>query len=149
MNSQTNPNTPPPAPADLPKAPEETPFEKLRKSTVGFPSDAKISAWKAQAPGGRLKVFSPDGVRVFILRGLSGLELASIHNNVPKNASNPDAEVQIAAAAKCTLFTSAGPLTEEALRTGPAGLSESLFAFVQNLSDFYDPVQLFNLSMEL
>ena len=149
MNSQQNPNAPPPTAADQSAAPEETAFDKLRKSTVGFPSDAKISGWKAQAPGGRLKVFSPDGARVFILRGLSGLELSSIHNNIPKNASNPDSEVQIASVAKCTLFTSAGPLTEEALRTGPAGLPESLFAIVQNLSDFYDPVQLFNFSMEL
>ena len=146
MNQQTQRNAPD---AAAPGAPEETPLDKLRRTTVGYPSEAKLSAWKAQAPGGRLKIFCPDGGRVFILRGLSGLELAGIHAAVPKNSSNPDADVQIASVARCTLFCSGGELSEEALRTGPAGLPESLFAIVQNLSDFYDPVQLFNCSMEL
>ena len=149
MNMQTHQSTSDAAAAAPPDSPEESPFDKLRNSTAGYPSASKIASWKAQAPGGRLKIFSPDGVRVFILRGLSGLELSAIHGGIPKNSSNPDADVQIASVARCTLFTSAGELTEEGLRTGPAGLPESLFAIVQNLSDFYDPVQLFNFSMEL
>lgn len=143
MNSQVPAST-----GDAPEKPK-SPLEQLKESTSNFPSDAKIQSWKAQAPGGRVKIFSPDGSRVFILRGFSGLELSTWQTRVMKNATDPDREVQLMAVAACTLFCSFGSLDEETLRTGPAGLPESLFSLIQNLSDFYDPVSLFNYSMEL
>ena len=142
--------TPDTQPPQSGQAPEENPFNALRRSIPNFPSDAKIAMWKQQAPGARVKLFCPDGRRVFFMRGLSGLELAQIQElPIVKSSKDPDREVQIAACAKCLLWTNVGDLDENSFRTGPAGLAESLFAVIQNLSDFYDPVQLFNCSLEL
>lgn len=113
------------------------------------PSPAKIESVKRESPGGRVKIFSPDGKRVFLLRGLSGIELAEIHGKVHKNATNPDYEIQLMSCEKALVWSSFGKLTSEDFRIGPAGLPESLFALVQNLSDFYDPMQLFQFSAEL
>src|ERR1044072_5179279 len=119
-------------------APSKSPFQQLRDSIAGFPSDQQVAMWKSQVPGGRIKCFCPDGKRVFFLRGLSGLELSQIQNAIPQNAKDPDAEIEITGSAHCLLWTNVGALDAEALRTGPAGLPKTLFAVVQNLSDFYD-----------
>jgi hypothetical protein len=134
-------------------APELSPFEQLRAATPDFPNDARLASWKSTAPGGRIKLFCPDGKRVFFLRAVSGMELSKIQSEIIANAKNPDYEVQVATVTLCTLWCNVGDaqhrIDDGMLRTGPAGLPESLWAVIQNLSDFYEPVQLYNFSMEL
>jgi hypothetical protein len=132
---------------------EKSPFDLLRESTPGFPSNERIAAWKVQVPGNRIKMFCPDGKRVYFLRGLSGIEFATVNKQVAaSNFENPELEVALIASAKCTLWTNTsanGTLDEAVLRSGAAGLPSALFDVVQNLSDFYSPQQLFHFSMEL
>jgi hypothetical protein len=132
---------------------EVSPLEQLRAATPDFPNDARLASWKSTAPGGRIKLFCPDGKRVFFLRAVSGMELSKIQSEIIANAKNPDYEVQVATVTLCTLWCNVGDaqhrIDDGMLRTGPAGLPESLWAVIQNLSDFYEPVQLYNFSMEL
>lgn len=113
------------------------------------PSRQYLEGVKKEAPGGKLRIFSPDGKRVFILRGISGLELARLQAEVPKNSSNPEWDLQLKACATCIVWSNLGPLDEMALRAGPAGLPDSLWMLIQALSDFYDPVQLTTFSADL
>lgn len=132
---------------------EKSPFDLLREATPGFPSNDRITAWKSQVPGGRVKMFCPDGKRVYFLRGLSGIEFGVIQKQVAAgNFENPDMEVALIASSKCVLWTNSTPhgsIDEAVLRGGSAGLPQALFDVVQNLSDFYSPQQLFHFSMEL
>jgi len=131
-----------------------TPQEFLA-SLAGAPTADQIAAWKAQAPNNRLEVFTPDGKRAFIIRGLTGLELTMIQKQVQTMAtavSDPDLETQIAAVVKAVVWTNVGQngkLTDVVLRTGTAGLPSTLFAKVTKLSDFMDPQQIELLSAEL
>ena len=124
------------------------PFEFLQQFP-NAPSRQYLEGLKKEVPGGKLRIFSPDGKRVFILRGISGLELAKLQSDVPKNAANPEWEIQLRACAACIVWSSVGTLDEMALRAGPAGLPDSLWVLIQSLSDFYDPVQLASFSAEL
>jgi hypothetical protein len=132
---------------------EKSPFEILQETTPGFPSAERIAAWKAQVPGQRVKLFCPDGKRVYFLRGMSGIEFATVNKQIAaSNFDNPEVELGLIAAAKCTLWTNTsanGTLDESVLRGGSAGLPSALFEVIQNLSDFYSPSQLFQFSMEL
>jgi hypothetical protein len=136
-----------------PDAPEISPYDRLKSSVPNFPNDARIASWKSTAPGGRVKLFCPDGKRVFFLRAISGMELAKVQLEIIQNSKNPDYEVQVGVCTLCCLWANVGDINNRIddgmLRTGPAGLPESLFAVIQNLSDFYEPMQLFNFSMEL
>lgn len=134
---------------ELAKVPELSPLEKLLATIPNAPSPEKIAVWKSEVPGNRLKVFSPDGKRIFYLRGVGGLELSKIQESIPANASNPDREVMFGVVSRAVKWTNIPNFDEMTLRNGPAGLPDSLFALIQNLSDFYEPVQLFNFSMEL
>lgn len=122
---------------------------------VGAPSAEQVEAWKQQAPNNRIELFTPDGKRAYIVRGITGTELAQIQKQVQGMAtpsSDPDLEVQIAAVVRSTLWTnvgSGGHLTDVILRTGAAGLPSTLFAKVTKLSDFFDPQQIEFLSAEL
>jgi hypothetical protein len=140
-------------PTETDNTPELSPYEQLKAATPNFPNDARIASWKSTAPGGRIKLFCPDGRRVFFLRAISGLELAKVQGEIIQNAKDPDTEVQIAVCTLCTLWCNVGDasnrIDDGMLRTGPAGLPASLFQVIQNLSDFYEPMQLFNFSMEL
>jgi hypothetical protein len=130
-----------------------TPQEFLA-SLPGAPTADQISGWKLQAPNNRLEVFTPDGKRAFIIRGLTGLELTQIQKMVQQIAGVTDAdlEVQIASVVKAVVWTNVGQsgrLTDVILRTGTAGLPSTLFAKVTKLSDFMDPQQIEMLSAEL
>lgn len=130
-----------------------TPQEFLA-GLVGSPTADQIATWKQQAPNNRLEVFSPDGKRAFILRGLTGLELTQIQKQIQQiqGASDPDLEMQVASVVKATVWTNAGQngkLTDVILRTGSAGLPSTLFTKVTKLSDFMDPQQIEMLSAEL
>jgi hypothetical protein len=130
-----------------------TPQEFLA-SLAGAPTADQISVWKLQAPNNRIEVFTPDGKRAFILRGLTGLELTQIQKQIQQiqGASDPDLEMQIASVVKATVWTNVGQngkLSDIILRTGSAGLPSTLFAKVTKLSDFMDPQQIEMLSAEL
>jgi hypothetical protein len=143
---------------DVPEAPTSkanmTPQEFLA-SLAGAPTLDQIAVWKQQAPNNRLEVFTPDGKRAFVLRGLTGLELTQIQKTIHTMATataDPDLETQIASVVKATVWTnvgSTGKLTDVILRTGSAGLPSTLFAKVTKLSDFMDPQQIEMLSGEL
>jgi hypothetical protein len=123
------------------------PIEELLQTLPNAPSMDKIKIWQQQVPAGRVRCFSPDGKRMFYLRGLTGLELATITKSIPENSSNPDYEIQLKSVAIATLWANV-PTDETSLRGGTAGLPNTLYQIVQNLSDFFDPVQIFNLSFE-
>src|ERR1039457_5215269 len=95
----------------MPSEPNDTevsPLEQLRAATPDFPNDARLASWKSTAPGGRIKLFCPDGKRVFFLRAISGMELSKIQNEIIANAKNPDYEVQVATVTLCTLWCNVG-----------------------------------------
>jgi hypothetical protein len=131
-----------------------TPQEFLA-TLPGAPTADQIAAWKQQAPNNRLEIFTPDGKRAFIIRGLTGLELTGIQKQIQSMAtavSDPDLEMQIASVVKAVVWTNigtAGRLTDVILRNGTAGLPSTLFAKVTKLSDFMDPQQIEMLSAEL
>lgn len=124
-------------------------------SLAGAPSPEQVEAWKQQAPNNRIELFTPDGKRAYIVRGITGLELSTIQKQIQSMATpaaDPDAEVQILAVVRATLWTNVGvggKLTDTILRTGTAGLPSALFAKVTKLSDFFDPQQIEFLSAEL
>src|SRR5271170_7949725 len=131
-----------------------TPQEFLA-SLPGDPTADQVAGWKAQAPNQRIEIFSPEGKRAFIVRGLTGLEFTQIQKQIQQMATataDPDLEMQIAAVVKATVWTNVGQngkLTDVTLRTGSAGLPSTLFAKVTKLSDFMDPQQIEMLSAEL
>lgn len=131
-----------------------TPQEFLA-SLAGAPAPEMISNWKLQAPNNKVELFSPDGKRAFILRGLTGLELTTIQKQIQQMAtptSDPDLEMQIASIIKACVWTNVGPngkLTDILLRNGTAGLPSTLFSIITKLSDFMDPQKIEMLSAEL
>jgi hypothetical protein len=130
-----------------------TPYDFL-KTVSGAPSPAEIESFKTQAPGGRMRIFSPDGSakRVYIVRAISGLEMESINKQIPENASNPELEMQIAACVKATVWTNTtqdGMTDELYWRRATAGLAITMFRLISKLSDFLDPELLETLSADL
>lgn len=122
------------------------------KTIPDAPSQEQIKAWKLEVPGGRVRLFTPDGRRVFLLRALSGIELAELTKKVPPNASNPEEEMKVLVAARCTLWTNLTHnhlLDEISLRQGTAGLPETLYLIVSELSDYFDPIRLQTFSADL
>lgn len=150
----TEPNATPEQAAEPKPVSNMSPQEFLA-SLAGAPTADQITAWKSQAPNNRIEVFTPDGKRAFILRGLTGLELTQIQKQIQSMAtptSDPDLEMQIASVVKANLWSNVGQgtkLTDVSLRTGSAGLPSTLFAIVTRLSDFMDPQQINLLSAEL
>lgn len=135
-------------------------FEYLQKFP-GAPTQAQLDAFKSQAPNNSIRLFAP-GKRVYLVRGISGLELAAIQANIPQNLGadlNPEAraakieqEISLAVAARCVVWTSAtadGKLTVDQLRGGSAGLPSTLFNLVTWMSDFVDPEAFQLMSAEL
>jgi hypothetical protein len=150
----STPATEAPAPDEEAKSPASMTPQEFLASLAGAPTADQIAAWKAQAPNNRIEVFTPDGKRAFIERGLTGLELTQIQKQVQQiqGSSDPDLEMQIASVVRATLWTNVGQgnkLTDVVLRTGSAGLPSTLFAIVTRLSDFMDPQQINLLSAEL
>ena len=129
----------------------------------GAPSRSEIQGYKVNTPNGRLKVFSPDGgKRVFIVRGISGMQLQTLEKQIPQNlgAGLPDEqraarimqELQYLVGAACTCWTNAtttNKLTSEDLRNGSAGLPKALNDLISWLSDFVEPEAMAVLSADL
>lgn len=126
------------------------------------PSKAMIDSWKQQAPNGRVRLFTPDAKRVYLVRGVGGLELDKLQGQIPTNlgANLPaeqqqakvERELQLLVAAQCCVWTSVsgnGKLDAELLRIGSAGLPATLFNLISYLSDFVDPEAFNVLSIDL
>jgi hypothetical protein len=117
-------------------------FEFLAKFE-GAPTEEQIEAWKSAAPGGRVRLFTPDMKRVFVLRAIGALELEKIEQqlaNVPQEKIAR--ELQKAVCSQATLWTNitkTGKLTNQELQAGPAGLPATMHDVVSELSDFLHP----------
>lgn len=124
-------------------------------SLPGSPSADMVENWKQQAPNNKIKIFSPDGKRAYILRGITGFELATIQKQLEGMATpsaNPELEVQLASVTLACIWTNVGTnhkLDGTILRSGTAGLPQTLFQIVSELSDFYDPAKLDFMSGDL
>lgn len=142
----------PAAPAE-PKVPLG-PFEYIHTKYPHAPNEAVVQGYKAQVPGGRVRFFElPDGKRATLLRAISPLELAAIQVEVAKlEPAKQLFELQVAVAAKCTLwcsFTATGKLLDADLRAAAAGLAVTLHAVIWDLSDYVDPAVLDSLVIDL
>jgi hypothetical protein len=131
----------------------QDPYELI--ISKGGPTKDNILALKMQTPNGKLKIFTPDGGnRLFILRAVGHLELASLSRQLAKNLEPEQkaAELEILVAAKCTVWTnstSSTKLTGEELKAGSAGLSSTIFNFIAWMSDYVDPTAFDVLSSDL
>jgi len=148
--------------ADEAKAAENFTDPYVYLSTFpGAPTKDQVENLKAQAPNGTIRIFAP-GKRVYLVRGISGLELQSVQAQIPDNlgaglspeakAAKVEGEVALAVSAKCVVWTSTtntGKLTAEQLRGGSAGLPSTLFNLITYMSDFLDPEALQIMSAEL
>lgn len=136
------------------------PYEYLA-TFPNAPTKAAVEALKSQAPNGTIRIFAV-GKRVYLVRGISGLELQGIQGQIPENlgaslspearAAKIEGEVSLMVSAKCVVWTSAtqdGKLTVEQLRGGSAGLPSTLFNLITWLSDFVDPEAFQIMSTEL
>lgn len=138
------------------------PFDFLQKFP-NAPSKAVVESWKTQAPNGVIRLFAPgNGKRVYLVRGISGLELKLIQSQIPDNLganlapdariAKNEAEVALQSVAKAVVWTNVTPdgkLTKEHLEAGPAGLPSTIFNLVTYLSDFLEPEALQLMSAEL
>lgn len=122
----------------------------------GAPTEAQLTLIKAQAPGGRVRLFtSSDGKRVYIMRGFSGLELKAIQGRIPAGISpqNYPEELQKAIAVACCVWTNAGQdgkLTDAILHgSSGAGLAIALHEVAAMLSDYMSPEQIEQYSADL
>lgn len=125
------------------------------------PSKATIDMWKAQAPNGIIRILAL-GKRIYLVRGVSGLELQQIQADIPDNlgaglnpeakAAKIEAEVSLRVGSRCVVWTATtadNKLSVEQLRVGSAGLPSTLFSMITYLSDFIDPQELQLISAEL
>lgn len=131
----------------------QTPAEFLASLENG-PKPNQIAQWKAESPNGRVRVFSPDGKRAFILRSLNGMEFADLQAKVQKTSrpEQQEGEMNVALSVKACLWTNTTPtskMTEVELKAASAGLPASLAAVVLELSDFFDPQTLAMTSGDL
>ncbi len=117
------------------------------------PTAMQIQAWKGEVPNGRMMVVSPPPMnRVWLMRGITGLEMKKLQALVPKNTEDPDLEFklqQVALACVWTNTTRSTKLSAEELRNSGAGLPHSMAMVVDTLSDFYDAPTLFSFAAEL
>jgi hypothetical protein len=131
-----------------------SPLEFLQTFT-GAPALEVVNDWKAQAPGARLKIFtSSDAKRIYVLRGITALELATVQSGLPTNLPQEKlfSELQTAIAVRCTLWTNwtkDGKLSMDAIKSSGAGLSQTLHEIIFQLSDFMDPETIERLSADL
>lgn len=138
------------APVDPVLSRKEQMFARILE--LGGPDAHQIESWKQDAPGGRIRAFSLDNVRFYIVRAIGGLELAGLQKQIPVNSSNPENDMKLEAGALCTLWTSStrdGKLTSSGLRAGTAGLPSSLWTLIETLSDYTDPQDFQLCSIEL
>lgn len=118
----------------------------------GAPTEEDINLWRSAAPGGRVRLFTPDMKRVFVLRAIGSLELEKIElqlANVPPEKIAK--ELQKTIAVQACLWTNigkGGKLTVQELQAGPAGLPATLHEVISELSDFLPPQLVEKLSID-
>lgn len=143
MNENPNPT---------PEQKDQDPYEFLSRYP-GAPNKNDIEHYKAEAPGGRIRLFSPDnGKRIFLTRAVSGLEMQTIAKMIPANAEDQMAEMHVRVAAKGVVWTNItrdGSLDESDLKGGTAGLPSTLYTLVSMLSDFMPPEAIEQFSIDL
>lgn len=128
-----------------------TPVEFLA-TVEGAPTPEQIQSWKREVLNGKVRLFNPDGKRVYLLRGLNGMEVRALESRIPGNSSYPEIEQQMLAVEAATLWTNTTPskkLDVQVLKASGAGLPATLFQIVSELSDFMDPVQVAQRSGDL
>jgi hypothetical protein len=140
--------------AEQQEQPQLTPVQFLAQFPDA-PTQDQIDSLKQQAPGGRIRLFhSSDAKRVYLMRGVTGVELAGLQAKIPQN-TDPEkipGLVQALVAAHCCVWTSATPdhkLNDQVLRGGTAGLPETLHEIVCQLSDYMAPVDIQRFSADL
>jgi hypothetical protein len=139
--------TPTESDAKEPQSPQE-----ILDTFPGSPTAEQIAAFKSQVPNGAVRGFSPDGKRLFLLRGITGIEMRELQKSIVANASEPEAEFKIIASCAAVVWTNTtrnGKLDQATLRASSAGLADSLFFHVEQLSDFFPPAQLMQMSFDL
>lgn len=139
------------------------PYEFLAR-IPGAPSKAAVEALKTQAPNQTIRILAlgSAGKRVYLVRGVSGLELKQVQSQIPENlgagltpearAARIEEEVAVLTASKAVVWTNTtttGKLTDADLRAGAAGLPSTLFNLVSYLSDFIEPDALQVISADL
>lgn len=142
-----NGDTAAPSESDSQKTPQQ-----ILDGFAGAPTAEQIANFKSQVPNGAVRAFSPDGKRMFLLRGITGLEMRELQKSVVANAAEPEAEFKILAVCAACLWTNTSgsrKLDPAVLRASTAGLPDSLFSIIELLSDFFAPSQLLNMSFDL
>lgn len=138
--------------ATQPEEPKVLTPAQLLASIPGAPTAAQIDVWKNEVPNHRIKLFSPDFKRVYIVRGVSGLEVSAAQKSIPVNATDREVDFQLAICATAILWTNATvnhKMTVVELRAGSAGLPSSIFELVSELSDYVKPEYLAMVSGDL
>lgn len=140
---------------EAPKPVQETPTSVLYKAK-GAPTPEQVAAWKASTCNQRIRAYSPllDPTRVWLLRGLNGIEFDECSKLVPENISPEKApnELAMICASKATVWTTVTASHKEDvtnLRVSGAGLPQALFEIISILSDFASPAHLDAYSEEL
>jgi hypothetical protein len=135
---------------ESPKEPQ-TPQE-LMASIANAPSPEQIAAWKSQAPNGNIYGFSPDAKRVYILRGLTGVEMRQFDKDLPETTPDRDFEFQAAALSAACLWTNSTRSTKlepATLRAATFGIVPTLWQVVEQLSDHFPPAQVMAMVFDL
>jgi hypothetical protein len=132
-----------------------TPLEFIQKNFPNAPSGNQVDIIRAQVPNGRLKVFvSSDQKRAYIMRGISAIELQTLQDERMR-VTQDNAKLVFALKAdivvKCCVWASTkdSKLTDLTLKGSGAGLVDTLYELVNQLSDYTDPETLFQLSSEI
>lgn len=129
----------------------QTPFEFLAQFP-GAPSEEDVTGWQASAPGGRVRLFTPDRKRIFIVRAIGALELEKIQQsllNIPQERLAT--ELQRMVCVQATLWTNttkSGKLSSQDLQAAPAGLAPTMHEVVSELSDFLSPQLIEQLTID-
>ena len=145
QETQETPTTPVRGPQD--------PYDLLKE--VGGPSKDEVAGLKAQTPNGQIKIFTLDGgKRIYLLRAVSLMELSALSKQLPKNSDPETAsrELPLLVVSKCCVWTNttrSSKLSAEELRAGAAGLSNTLYLFIEMMSDYVDPSRFDLISSDI
>jgi hypothetical protein len=128
-----------------------TAFQHLSRFE-GAPSEEEVNNWIASAPGGRLRLYVPDGKSVFVLRAIGALELENIQKsllNVPQERLT--IELQRTVCTQATLWTNttkSKKLTNLDLQAAPAGRAVTMHEVISELSEFLPPQLVEKLTLD-
>lgn len=142
-------------PTDAPVTAKVPSAAEFLATIPNSPTPSDIEKWKKEVPGGRVRMFSPDGERVFILRGLTGFELGQLADATPKSLPPEEREEALSEklVAKALLWTNTTPSGKiedpSTLKHTTFGLPVALRTVVEDLSDMIPPERLFTMVADL